>query len=727
MKQEHPLRHKSHVQHLLTRWISMVVLVTVMLSVLSCSSVGKLHTDSKIMPYAHAQKLDWSGAYSSTDLYSWIVDVTLAGDQIAVLLCTTAEYKFAFFDAQGNSAGFSSGFHLNETVGIYGVFSNQENELLLVTGEYFVDTDGQTVTFNNLTVTAYDSSGKSLGVRCHITKDFQTVEPAVEIDALGNLYVKIGNTISSYSADGKLQFERKYGELSGLYVIGNTPVAASVNMTLYPVSQYGSDSAVAKNFPEGTSLVFEGCRDGLFAYNSSGVYAYNFEKQQMDSMLQWNNTDWVFQSDTDKIRILSKEIFLAQIITDQGVAELYLFLASGKPLIEKQVITLAGIGFGDKPYIHALVTNFNEQSDKYVLQIKDYMTDGAMNQEDAKQRMNLDILSENTADLYMYSENEFQDPSENVFADLNTFIDSDPLFSKDDYFWNIIDTSKTNQSLYQLCTLYHISFYSIPTSIIGDMTAWTLDDYNTIEETLPEGYTLLREGATQSNLLASLVGSCYNEWIDPVSGELNLNTEDFYKVMQFAGTCAAYPEGSISALITDEICLEPHTISRFWEYVAMMQAFNEPTTFIGSPISDNGKLKAYISFYFSISANSNVPDGAWEVMKFLLSDEMQKECYYDMESGYSGIPVNKNVLLWNIDQVVTEKSNNGDKPVSPDLEESFVALLESIDSRERYDSEIGKIVVEEAPPYFLGQKSAEEVAVIMESRINLILNERKDS
>jgi multiple sugar transport system substrate-binding protein len=159
----------------------------------------------------------------------------------------------------------------------------------------------------------------------------------------------------------------------------------------------------------------------------------------------------------------------------------------------------------------------------------------------------------------------------------------------------------------------------------------------------------------------------------------------------------------------------------------MMQSFNEKTTLIGSPVSDNGKLKAYISFYFSISANSDVPDGAWEVMKYLLSDEMQKECYLNMESGFNGIPVNRSALLWNIDQVVTEKSDNGEKPVSPELEESFVALLESIDSRERYDNEIGKIVLEEAPPYFLGQKTAEEVAVIMESRINLILNERKDS
>lgn len=310
-------------------------------------------------------------------------------------------------------------------------------------------------------------------------------------------------------------------------------------------------------------------------------------------------------------------------------------------------------------------------------------------------------------------------PDANVFVDLNTFINADPSFSKDDYYWNIVDTCKTNEKLYKMCTYYLLDFYSIPKSILGDRTTWTLDDFNAIEKTLPDGYTLLREGTTQSKLLASLTGTSYNKWIDPASGELSLNTEYFYKVMEFAST----PE----ALVTDEPYLDRQIISRFRGYVNMMQAFNEPVTLIGSPIDDNGKIKATISYYLSISANSAVPDGAWEVIKFLLADEMQKEIFVNPECGFDGIPVNKDVLNWNIDKVITDKPEGDQKPVPAEMKDSFVPLLESIDSCERYDREIGDIVEEEAPPYYLGQKSAEEVALSMESRINLILDERKDS
>jgi len=409
----------------------------------------------------------------------------------------------------------------------------------------------------------------------------------------------------------------------------------------------------------------------------------------MDSVLLWNNTDLKSKNDSNKIRILSKEILLAETTTDQGVTELYLLLAISKPPTEKQVVTLAGIGIDKKPYIKTLVEKFNEQSDKYVLQIRDYLSDGEMN------------------------------PDANVFVDLNTFINADPSFSKDDYYWNIVDTCKTNEKLYKMCTYYLLDFYSMPKSILGDRTTWTLDDFNAIEKTLPDGYTLLREGTTQSKLLASLTGTSYNKWIDPASGELSLNTEYFYKVMEFAST----PE----ALVTDEPYLDRQIISRFRGYVNMMQAFNEPVTLIGSPIDDNGKIKATISYYLSIFANSAVPDGAWEVNKFLLADEMQKERFVNPECGFDGIPVNKDVLNWNIDKVITDKPEGDQKPVPAEMKDSFVPLLESIDSCERYDREIGDIVEEEAPPYYLGQKSAEEVALCMESRINLILDERKDS
>ena len=54
----------------------------------------------------------------------------------------------------------------------------------------------------------------------------------------------------------------------------------------------------------------------------------------------------------------------------------------------------------------------------------------------------------------------------------------------------------------------------------------------------------------------------------------------------------------------------------------------------------------------------------------MIGDEMQKEVFFNPECGIGGIPVNKDVLAWNFDQVVTDKAEgDGDeKPVSQGME-----------------------------------------------------------
>lgn len=704
----------------LIRPVVFFLLVSILASISSCSSVNriKLHTNATIIPYAHAQMLDITSAFSTESSSSWISDAKLVGDHIAVLVRNESSYMFAIFSENGENIGRSQAYPISESEGIYGIFSNEENELLLVTGENSISADQQSFIYNDLSVTAFDSSGEILGMRCQITKCFQTAEPTVEIDAHGNLYVKTGNTISCYGTDGKLNFKKTYGELSGIYVIGNTPIAASVSAKLIPITKNGSDEAITGNLQGGSSLVYAGCRDGMFAYNSSGIFAYNFEVEQMDPVLLWNNTDLEKKNESKIVRILSRNIFLVENTNKKGDSELYLLLPTNEKPSEKQVVTLAVLGLGSTPYITTLIDSFNSQSDVYELQVRDYLADGEMNPDDAKNRINLDILTQDAGDIYMYSENDFLNQDAGLFADLNPLIEGDPSFSKDDYSWNVIGSCETNGELYRICTNYVLDFYSIPRKFIGDKTSWTIDEYNAIEETLPSGLALLPKENAPEKFLNSLIGTTYRNWIDSASGKLNFETEDFYKVMQFAAT-----PGSLE---TDEPCLQRHIISRFRDYVRMTQGFTEPVTFIGYPTDDNGKINATIINYFSIAANTDVRDGAWAVVKFLLSDEMQKVIFENPECGIDGIPVNKNVLNWNISQVKADiEQEEGEGVVTQELVDSFTTLLDSIDSCDRYDLEIGNIVQEESAPYYLGQKSVEEVATLMENRINLILEERK--
>ena len=57
--------------------------------------------------------------------------------------------------------------------------------------------------------------------------------------------------------------------------------------------------------------------------------------------------------------------------------------------------------------------------------------------------------------------------------------------------------------------------------------------------------------------------------------------------------------------------------------------------------------------------------------------------------------------------------------------DKLMELIESTDKVANYDSSIYDIVTEQAAAFFAGQKSAEEVAKLVQSKANIFVNEQR--
>ena len=57
--------------------------------------------------------------------------------------------------------------------------------------------------------------------------------------------------------------------------------------------------------------------------------------------------------------------------------------------------------------------------------------------------------------------------------------------------------------------------------------------------------------------------------------------------------------------------------------------------------------------------------------------------------------------------------------------DKLMELIESTDKVANYDSAIYDIVTEQAAGFFAGQKSAEEVAKLVQSKANIFVNEQR--
>lgn len=195
----------------------------------------------------------------------------------------------------------------------------------------------------------------------------------------------------------------------------------------------------------------------------------------------------------------------------------------------------------------------------------------------------------------------------------------------------------------------------------------------------------------------------------------------------------------------------PAYISNF-DIIPELEAYmGEEVSLIGYPSSDEDSVGVLISpeTELAINANSKVSAGAWEVIKYVLSDEYQNKFSGD-ENNYShSFPLKKSIVeKKKVNDIkpryytYTDENGNevqeeqkrivwiGDQTIElrKSTEADVGRLYELISKASvclRRDQKMYDIVMGEAQPYFDGQKSVDEVANIINSRIQIMVNERR--
>lgn len=150
---------------------------------------------------------------------------------------------------------------------------------------------------------------------------------------------------------------------------------------------------------------------------------------------------------------------------------------------------------------------------------------------------------------------------------------------------------------------------------------------------------------------------------------------------------------------------------------------------------------------FAMSANCANKDAAWEFLRMFYTEDYQK--------NIGGLPTNLNVYNEKLKKAMTPQyqqdaegnfllDENGEKiPIStggmgmPDgsvvefyalTQEQADRLGDLINSTTRladYNSSVFDIVKEQAQAFFAGQKSAEDVAKLIQSKANIYVNEQR--
>ncbi len=411
----------------------------------------------------------------------------------------------------------------------------------------------------------------------------------------------------------------------------------------------------------------------------------------------------------------------------EGSGNLSCSLLSGREASAEQRTELVyGIFYGEAPAdIKAAIMAFNRSNESYYITIRSYCSNTTYWQE-SQQRFLADMAAQNAPDIIdMLFWRDYYEPfvSSGYLENLTPYLEQSQY--KDDIMWNVLSAYEVDGSLYLLAPQF--SFTGL---LIHPEYACPLEDWNT--ETF---LTMLQRNAWKKNvfniyqsnpqdLLRNMLIGRQGELIDKEQKKAYFESQAFLDMLALCKEYAENHEAGEDDLRNYNNLFSRRQYGFYHDYVFSTDIYGREYQIYGYPTADGQVYQVFSSDSLAIYAGSTHKEGAWQFVESLLQEENQ--VYHAMTNP--GIPIRRSVLeRMKEEEGWTEMAYRvGDELLT--TSEAEFQIVENIIANgifvpENVNEDIWSIIEEETAAYFAGDKSAEEVAHIIQSRVGLMLAE----
>ena len=120
-----------------------------------------------------------------------------------------------------------------------------------------------------------------------------------------------------------------------------------------------------------------------------------------------------------------------------------------------------------------------------------------------------------------------------LVANVDDLIAGDEELSKNDYLQNVWDAYRVDGKLYYVIPSFYISTMVGKEAIFGDRTSITMEELQTIRDTMPEG-TALFSDETRDSFLYTMMNYCGSDFVDVSTGKCAFDTDNFVAMLTYA-------------------------------------------------------------------------------------------------------------------------------------------------------------------------------------------------
>lgn len=500
----------------------------------------------------------------------------------------------------------------------------------------------------------------------------------------------------------------------------------------------------------GYNTLTAGVATDIVYTNSNGVYGFNVGEEQPVQIMSYINSD-LNTNNISNIILLDETHFIAFYYDRTDGVSKGAFFTKKNPedIPDKQVLILAG---SYVPYeMKVRIINYNKSSDQYRIVVKEYESYNTRDDYTASYtQLNNDIISGNMPDILIADtmlpiENYI---SKGLIADVGKLIEQDEELSQVEFMQNVFDAYSVDGKLYYIIPSFNVQTLVAKTAMVGNRESWTMQEFQEFVNGLPEGTEAIGE-LTRSWFMSMVMQYCGSEFVDVSDGKCNFNSPEFISILEYAKTL---PEE-----LADDYYNEDYWMNYDSQYrenrsvlmqcyistlrdmnMTMNGYFGEDVNFVGFPTATgNGTVVSGDSTYVLSSKSKNL-EGAWDFIRYYLTEEYQETlewCFPVMKSVFDEKAKEALERPYWIDENgnKVEYDNyfniNGEsvmlEPLNQEQVDQLIDVVTSANRRNYYNTDIENIISEEAAAFFEGQKSAQEVAQIIQSRAQVYVDENR--
>jgi len=496
-------------------------------------------------------------------------------------------------------------------------------------------------------------------------------------------------------------------------------------------------------FSQGRFSIMDGYDQGFLISSSDTLWRYDLAEEKLVSLLHWTDPYIGLSGDyVEHISILDDErVFTVALSSlDHTYRQIWIEIKPEEEVPVMQTITL-GIVVTVQSLTEStqkLILDYNSRAQDQQIEIKYYSLD----------ELYMALLKGEGPDLLELSlvhSELFGDKG--ICEDLSPYMDGSTLVQEEDLIPSIIRNSSYNGKLIYIIPEFSVKMLAVAEKDMALDKGWTPEEVLDLAEANPD-ISLEQSNVKGTILLGLLLYADIDSFIDWEKKECYFDSERFISLLERVENLKAeeynmnddYKHERFlerEYLITRSISID--SIDRYAGYREALEGFG---SIMGYPTHD--KIPHFIlstPVLYSINSASQNKEGAWSFLEFLLSEEYQTKKFNDSSRGFSPRKdlfekrVNNSYLELNPDagyfknkyqNPLTWESGIG-YPEVTDADKDAVRFI--VDNAYLINSDVyinnayHSIIVEEVDALIAGDKSAEEAARIIQSRISLMVKE----